>query len=269
MEILIALLVVALIGLVAGVVLTFANKFFFVPEDKTEKQIRECLPGVNCGACGFTGCDEYAKALAKGEAKPDLCIPGSTDSAEAIAKILGVEVEAPKDLVAVLKCNGNCNAAKKKAIFDGATSCKAMSLVYGGPNECKFGCIGCGDCVSVGPANAISIREGIAFVDTRFCIGCGLCKNSCPKKLFELISQDRKTLVLCNNKEKGAVARKACANACIGCKKCELNCPQKAITVNDNLARIDYEKCVDCGLCADNCPTKCIKKVDLYTAVMN
>ena len=180
-----------------------------------------------------------------------------------------VEVQQPLDKVAVLKCNGTCEAAKQKVVFDAATTCKAASMIFGGPNECRFGCIGCGDCVSVCPSKAISIKDGIAFVDIRFCMGCGLCANTCPKKLFELVEQSRKTLVLCNNKEKGAVARKACTNACIGCKKCELNCPHKAITVKDNLAVIDYEKCKDCGICAENCPTKCIKTVDLYTAVLS
>ena len=267
MEILTALLVVTVIGVIAGACLVFANNFFFVPEDKTEKEIRQCLPGVNCGACGYTGCDDYAKALAKGEAKPDLCVPGSTDTAEAIAQILGVEVEMPEDLVAVVKCNGTCEAAKKNAVFDGATSCKAASMIYGGPNACRYGCVGCGDCVKNCPVNAIIIKDGIAFIDTRICIGCGLCAKNCPKNVIELVLQNRKTLVLCNNKDKGAVARKACTNACIGCKKCELNCPEKAIAVKNNLAFIDYSLCKDCGLCADNCPTRCINKVDLYTAV--
>ncbi|MBQ6935999.1 MAG: 4Fe-4S binding protein, partial [Clostridia bacterium] len=48
----------------------------------------------------------------------------------------------------------------------------------------------------------------------------------------------------------------------IGCKKCELNCPEKAITVIDNLARIDYDKCTGCRLCEENCPTKCLKPID-------
>jgi ferredoxin len=65
--------------------------------------------------------------------------------------------------------------------------------------------------------------------------------------------------VLCNNKEKGAVARKHCQNACIGCKKCEKTCPHGAITVVDNLAVIDYDKCTGCGECAGACPTGCIK----------
>ncbi len=268
-DILIALLVVSLVGVLAGVILTLASHFFSVPEDETEKQLRECLPGVNCGACGYTGCDEYAKALAEGKAEPNLCVPGSTDTAEKISEILGIEVEMPRDLVATLKCNGTCEAANKSAIYDGVNGCKAASLIYGGPNQCKYGCVGCGDCAKICPVDAITIKDGIANIDTRKCIGCGVCAKICPKSVIELVEQDRKTLVLCHNREKGAVARKACKNACIACKKCELNCPHGAIKVIDNLAVIDYEKCVDCGICADVCPTKCIHKVDLYTSVLN
>ena len=63
MDILVAFLVVFAIALVLGILLALVSHFFYVPEDPTKAQIRACLPGVNCGACGYTGCDEYAAAL--------------------------------------------------------------------------------------------------------------------------------------------------------------------------------------------------------------
>ena len=66
-----------------------------------------------------------------------------------------------------------------------------------------------------------------------------------------------------SDEDKGADARKACKNACIACKKCEKSCPHAAITVENNLARIDYSKCTGCGKCSEVCPTGCIKKVFL------
>ena len=50
-----------------------------------------------------------------------------------------------------------------------------------------------------------------------------------------------------------------CSAGCIGCKKCEKSCPVGAITVENNLATIDYSKCVGCKVCADVCPKKVIK----------
>ena len=76
MEILTALLVVAVVGLIAGIMLALASHFFAVPENETAKQVRECLPGANCGACGYAGCDAYAEAVANGKAEANLCIPG-------------------------------------------------------------------------------------------------------------------------------------------------------------------------------------------------
>ena len=65
MDILIPVLLVVALGFVFAVILTIASKIFFVPVDETVANLRAELPGANCGACGFAGCDDYANALAE------------------------------------------------------------------------------------------------------------------------------------------------------------------------------------------------------------
>ncbi|MGN1083713.1 MAG: RnfABCDGE type electron transport complex subunit B, partial [Lachnospiraceae bacterium] len=90
MDILIAFLVVGAIGLAAGVLIALMSHFFGVEENQRVKEVRACLPGINCGACGFKGCDDYAAALAEGKAKPNLCVPGAESTAEELGTLLGI-----------------------------------------------------------------------------------------------------------------------------------------------------------------------------------
>lgn len=263
MEILLAFILMLGLSLVAGISLSVLSHYFAVKEDPKKIKIRECLPGVNCGACGYKGCDDYAAALAEGSTKPNLCIPGAQTVADKIGDILGIEAEPFKDVVAFVMCNGNCQATAIKAEYEGVKTCRAAAMVYSGGNSCSFGCLGFGDCSIVCPSNAICTIDGIAHIDSSKCLGCGMCKNACPKQIIKMVPQDATSIVMCSNKQKGADARKACTNACIGCKKCEKACPVGAITVNDNLATIDYDKCNRCGLCAKECPTACLKNVFL------
>jgi Na+-translocating ferredoxin:NAD+ oxidoreductase RNF subunit RnfB len=257
--ILLAALVVAGIGAACAVMLVVASKFFAVEENETAKKIRECLPGANCGACGYAGCDGYAKALAEEKGiKTNLCIPGSDGVSKQISDILGVEFEDVVEQVAVIHCYGDCDHRGNKMEYQGIASCAAAKLLYGGEGMCTHGCIGYGDCVSVCPQGAICIEKGIAHIDTRKCIGCALCAKTCPQHIIEVMDDVDKVLVTCSNTEKGAAARGKCTNACIGCKKCEKNCPTGAIKVENNLAKIDYTICDDCGECAKNCPVGCI-----------
>ena len=258
-DILKALAVAGGVSLFLAILLSLVSRFFAVEEDETAKRIRACLPGINCGACGYKGCDDYAAALADGAAKPNLCVPGAESAAREIGEILNVEVESPKDVVAYVHCNGTCEAAVKKAVYVGIDSCRAAAAIYGGPEACNYGCMGLGDCVRVCPADAICTRDGIARVDTRRCLGCGLCVDACPTHVISLVPQETAVAVMCNNHDKGAEARKACTNACIACKKCEKACPVQAIAVTDNLAQIDYTKCIACGACVSTCPTGCLK----------
>ena len=261
MDILIAFLVMLGIALVAGILLSLLSHYFAVEENPLKTQIRECLPGINCGACGYRGCDDYAEALAEGGVKPNLCIPGAQSVADEIGGILGVESEPFKDVVAFVACNGHAGATSAKAQYAGVQTCKAASMLYGGPNACRFGCLGFGDCAAACPSDAICMAEGIARVDTSRCLGCGLCANTCPKGIINMVPQNAQTVVMCSSKDKGADARKACKNACIACKKCEKTCPHGAITVKDNLASVNFDLCTNCGECVKVCPTGCLKSV--------
>ncbi len=261
MEILFAFILMLLVALIAGVLLSLFSHFFAVKENPLKAQIRECLPGINCGACGYKGCDDYADALANGGVSPSLCIPGAQNVADEIGNILGIEAEPFKDVVAFVACNGNCEATTKKAKYEGVNTCKAASMIYGGNNSCNFGCLGLGDCAFACPSNAICVVDGIAHINTALCLGCGVCANVCPKHIIKMLPQETATVVMCSNKQRGADARKACKNSCIGCKKCEKTCNNGAITVKDNLAVIDYDKCTNCGACVKECPTGCLKSV--------
>lgn len=257
MDILIPVIIIAVIGLIAGLGLSFASKYMAVPVDETEVKLREVLPGANCGACGFSGCDGYAAALAKGEAKPNLCSPGGDTTAKAIGEILKVEVEAnPK--IALIACNNSCDKTKRAFAYEGLQSCTAAALLQGGPLDCKYGCIGLLDCLNACPFNAIIVNNGHPTVCGDLCKGCGLCVNTCPKDIIKLVPKDYKTAVLCNNKEKGAPVVQACQSSCLACTMCERTCEKGAIKVIDNLAQIDYELCDGCGKCKEVCKRKVI-----------
>ena len=83
------ILIVGIIGLLAGVILAVASIVMAVPKDEKAEALEEVLPGANCGACGFSGCPGYAAAMAKGEAQPGLCSPGGAEVAQKCAEILG------------------------------------------------------------------------------------------------------------------------------------------------------------------------------------
>ncbi len=259
MPVLIPVLILAAVAIVCAVLLTLAQHYFGVEVDERESEIRECLPGANCGACGFNGCDAYAQALASGKTdNPSLCVPGGDGAAEAIAAILGVEAADVVERVAYVACNGTCDVTRRKYDYQGLKSCRTANMAYSGDKTCAYACLGYGDCVEVCPEGAISIENGVARINPRKCIGCGICTRTCPNSIIHLITDTSRVVVECSSHAKGAEVRKACINGCIACGKCEKVCPHDAIHVVDNLATIDYSKCTGCGSCAAACPVHCI-----------
>ena len=247
------------LALICGILLTLTSKFFGVKEDEKALAIRDCLPGANCGACGYSGCDSYAKALSDGIAtENNLCVPGGDNAAREIAAILGVEAGEVIEKVAFVACNGVCGIVEKKYDYAGPKTCVAASLSYNGDKNCASSCLGYGDCTRACPQQAITVVDAVAHIDPRKCIGCGICVRTCPKSIIKLINDTSRVVVKCSNHDKGAVTRKSCTNGCIGCMKCEKTCAHGAIKVENNLATIDYSLCTGCGECAKVCPIGCI-----------
>lgn len=252
MEIFLSVLIVTVIGLIAGLGLALASKFMAVPTDEKEEKIRECLPGANCGACGYSGCDGYAAAIAKGEAQPDKCAAGGAATADALAKVLGVEITSTP-VAAFIACGGTEECTQKRFNYDGIKSCAAANLVKGGPLDCRFGCIGFGDCAAACPFGAITMTDGRPVICKDLCVGCGKCKDVCPKSLISIIPKSFETKVRCSNTDKGVGVAKSCKVSCIACGMCVKACENDAIKIENNLPVIDREKCINCGKCKAAC----------------
>ena len=270
-SILSAVIVLGVIALVAAVILYACSKKFAVKEDPRIGQVSALLPQANCGGCGFPGCSGMASALVKGADAGSLdglfCPVGGQEVMSQVADLLGMAVANTDPMVAVVRCNGTCEHRPRIAQYDGLRTCAAMNSTGAGETGCGFGCLGCGDCVAACQFDAIHMNEetGLPEVDEEKCIACGACTKACPRHIIELRKKGpkgRRVYVQCVNKDKGAVAKKSCEVACIGCGKCQKVCKFDAITIENNLSYIDFNKCRMCTKCVDECPTGAIVKVN-------
>lgn len=253
----IAVGVAAAIALIAGIILAVASVVFAVPTDEKVEALKEVLPGANCGACGYSGCEGYAAAMAHDGAAVGLCSPGGEEVAKQTGELLGVAGTVVKK-AAVVHCGGCESITHKTHAYKGIASCKAAAKFFGGDKSCTYGCLGYGDCIAACDRGAICIENGIAKVDAALCGGCGGCVVTCPKSLITVTTNLSAATVACSSHDKGGVARKLCTAACIGCMKCQKVCEAGAVTVTDFLAHIDPDKCTSCGKCVEACPQKCI-----------
>ncbi|MDR1003649.1 MAG: Fe-S cluster domain-containing protein [Prevotellaceae bacterium] len=266
--ILIAVISLGAIALVSAVILYVASKKFAVYEDPRIAQVAEILPQANCGGCGYPGCSGFADACVKaGSLDGLLCPVGGQSLIAQIGGILGLDAGAAEARVAVVRCNGTCANRPRTNLYDGAPSCAIAAALYGGETGCSYGCLGCGDCVTVCQFGAIRMNPetGLPAVDEAACTACGACVKACPKHIIELRPQGKKSrriYVECVNKDKGAVARKACSVACIGCGKCVKVCAFDAIAMENNLAYIDPNQCRLCRKCVEECPQHTIVELN-------
>jgi electron transport complex protein RnfB len=235
---------VTMLGLGVGfaVVLLIASEKLKVEVDPKIEQIHEALPNLDCGACGFAGCSQYAKAILE---QPELigkCAPGGAETSEKIANILNLHIsESGPSRRPVVHCRAHSEDRTYYAEYQGIQTCTSANALAN-VQACKFGCLSFGDCVNACKFDALSIVDGLSTVDYEKCTGCGACSKACPRNLIRMVpfSQENMMVVACNSKENGKTTRSMCRVGCIGCGICSKQ--TDIFSIEDNLARLDYEK---------------------------
>ncbi|MBN2887140.1 MAG: electron transport complex subunit RsxB [Chromatiaceae bacterium] len=148
-----AILAIALLSAVFGLLLGYSAIRFHVEGDPIADQIDALLPQTQCGQCGYPGCRPYAEALARGEAEINLCAPGGAATVRALADLLGREAVAPDQ----------AEKLPMVARIDPET------------------CIGCTKCLQACPVDAIiGAPKQLHGVLEEACTGCELCLSPCP-----------------------------------------------------------------------------------------
>lgn len=258
-DILIPVFIFIGLGVFAGFLLSVFSKIFAVKTDEKVEEVVAALPGLNCGVCGFSGCENYAQNIVHGGAKTNRCVPGGDEAAKKISAIMGTAFEDVTECVAFVACEGKVPENTSDLYnYDGEQSCAACSLYYKGKGVCNYGCLGYGDCANVCNFGAISLDSGIAKVDPTKCTGCTMCTKACPNGLLKIRELAKHVVVTCASCDNGKQTIANCKHGCIGCKKCEKTCPTGAITVTNQVASIDSALCTNCKACMEVCPRGCI-----------
>jgi electron transport complex protein RnfB len=244
-----------------ALVLLIASEKLKVEVDPKIEQIHEALPNLDCGACGFPGCGQYAKAVM---ANPELlgkCAPGGTQTSAKIADILNLQVsDSGPTQRPVVWCHAHSADKTFHAKYEGIGSCTAANALAD-VQACGFGCLGFGDCVRACKFDALHVIDGLSTVDYDKCTGCTACSKACPRNLIKMVpfSHENMMVVACNSKETGKSTRSNCKVGCIGCGLCAKQ--TDIFTVEDNLARVDYgryQPSEQTETAMNKCPTKVI-----------
>jgi len=243
------------IGALFAIGLAFADKKLRVDEDPRIEQIVEELPGANCGGCGLPGCGAFAEAIVNASSPINACPVNTADGVEEIGLIMGIEVEAAEKTTARVLCKGGNYEAAVKGEYLGIKTCMAGHLFYGADKLCQYGCLGFGDCVRSCPFDAMVMDDnGLPIVDDDKCTGCGNCEIACPRDIMEVHPLSHNIFIFCKSHDEAKFARTACIKACVGCKSCVKGVEEGQITMNDNLAVINYDKY---GIVKEVPTTKC------------
>ncbi|MEA3305538.1 MAG: RnfABCDGE type electron transport complex subunit B [Candidatus Omnitrophota bacterium] len=254
------------LGVFFAGVLAAANQKLKVKENPEVEELSGKLPGLNCGACGFPSCHEFAKGIVehKEAAVNSTCRAGGPEAIELVSKIAGIKKE-PAKKVAVVFCGAKDKDKTRKAVYKGIKTCRSADIIFGSGMYCEYGCIGFGDCAAACPFDAIKMVDGLPVVDASKCTACGKCLEACPRGIIELMPYDVDNLVItaCKSRDAGAFVRKACSVGCIACKICE-RLSGGVFVVEDNLSKMKVKRMkenVNWDEIIKKCPTNTIVRI--------
>lgn len=157
-----AILVIAGLATVFGLLLGYTAIRFKVEGDPIADQIDSLLPQTQCGQCSYPGCRPYAEAIASGEAEINRCPPGGEVTMIALADLLGRDPVPLEDE----------EAAEKP---------KSIARVV------EADCIGCTLCIQACPVDAIlgAAKQMHTVIESE-CTGCELCIPPCPVECIHM-----------------------------------------------------------------------------------
>lgn len=156
MSILTAVITLAVIAVLFGLLLGYTSIKFHVEGDPVVEKIDALLPQTQCGQCTYPGCRPYAEAITSGEANINQCPPGGEATMLALSELLGVEPVA-------LDEEHDSEPEKTVVYIDEQT------------------CIGCTLCIQACPVDAIlgAAKQMHSIIESE-CTGCDLCIPPCP-----------------------------------------------------------------------------------------
>jgi RnfABCDGE-type electron transport complex B subunit len=257
----------AALACIFAAILAFADKKLRVEEDPLINEINHLLPGVNCSACGYLNCHDFAEHIVKDGVNPAKCRVVSEENRGKICALAGVRESSANRVVALVHCSAKSENKKPLAEYNGIKTCAAAHLVFGAGMECQYGCIGLGDCERECSFDAIHVEEALAVVDTDKCTGCGKCVEVCPRGIIDLKTRkfDKLFYVACSSQDSPVRVKNICGVGCLGCGICEKLSPEKYFVIKDNLSYPAYDKQdkeEEVRTLKDKCPTKVIKELD-------
>jgi electron transport complex protein RnfB len=209
-----------MIGLGGGfaLVLLIASVKLKVEVDPKVEEIHKALPNLDCGACGYAGCSQYAKAVLENPELLGKCAPGGPETSAKIADILNLQVsDSGPQQRPIVHCRAHLDDKTFYAIYQGIQSCTAANALAN-VQGCAFGCLGFGDCTRACKFDALHVVDGLSTVDYEKCTGCTACSKACPRHLIEMVPfrYENMMTVACSSKETGKSTRALCKVGCIG-----------------------------------------------------